>query len=42
MVRTFILHVLPMTVDMLHGDSQPQSGLEQELLTGQAQRNVRA
>ena len=45
MVRTFIPHVLPMTVDcktcMLHGDTQPQLGLEQQLLTGQAQRNIR-
>ena len=31
-VRTFILHVLHMTVDMLHGDRQPPLGLEQKLL----------
>ena len=42
MVRTFIHHVLPMTVDMLHGDTQPQLGLEQQLLTGKAQGNIRA
>ena len=41
MVHTFIRHVLAKTVDLLHGDSQPQLGLEQQLLTGQAQRNVR-
>ena len=40
-VRTFILHVLPLTVDTLHGDPQPQVGLEQQLLTGQAQWNIR-
>ena len=27
MVCTFIPYILPMTVDMLHGDSQPQLGL---------------
>ena len=41
MVRTFVPHVLPMTADMLHGDTKPQLGLEQQL-TGQAQRNIRA
>ena len=41
-VRTFIHHVLPVTVDVLHGDTQPQLGSEQESLTGQAQRNTRA
>ena len=39
MVRTFIPTVLSMTVVMLHGNSHPQVGLEQELLTGQIQRN---
>ena len=34
--------IVPMTVDVLHSDSEPQLGLEQESLTGQAQRNVRA
>ena len=41
-VRTFTPHVLPMTVDMLHGDTQPQLGFEQQLMTGQTQRNIRA
>ena len=31
-----------MTVDILHGDTLPQLGLEQQLLTCQAQRNLRA
>ena len=31
MVRTFILHVLPMTVDMFHGDTQPPLGSEQKV-----------
>ena len=42
MVRTFIPHDFSMTVDMLHGDTKPHLGLEQQLLTGQTQRNIRA
>ena len=41
-VRAFIPHVLPMTVVSLHGDTQLQLGLEQQLLTGRAQRNIHA
>ena len=42
MVRTFVSHVLPMTVDMLHGGSQPQLVLQQKLLTRHDQRYIRA
>ena len=35
MICAFIPYVLPMTVDIVHSDSQPQLGLEQESLTGQ-------